>query len=315
MTAREPGTHSPAGHGTGGRGPAGAGRSAGRTPVAAHLELRSPVLPVSDAQAARHRRTWLVAGIGEAGQARIAAARVLVIGAGGLGSPVLLYLAAAGVGTLGVCDSDLVEISNLQRQLIHGEADVGTPKPASAAAHLAGLNHAVRVEQYPHATRPLLDEHGADWDIVMDCTDSFTAKYLVADWAAGSGVPLIWGTVVGSAFQLSVFWSRPSDGLPATRLRDLHPREPAPGTTPTSARSGVLGPVVGQVGTAMATEALKLITGVGEPLVGQVLVGDAARNRYETLRFASVGPPEQDREPRAGQHRTTSRGGRTWVSG
>ncbi|WP_316671151.1 HesA/MoeB/ThiF family protein [uncultured Propionibacterium sp.] len=254
--------------------------------MSVRIGLHNPVEPVDDAAAARHRRTWLVAGIGEEGQARLNAARVLVIGAGGLGSPVLLYLAAAGVGTLGVCDSDVVELSNLQRQLLHGEADVGAPKPASAAARLGGLNSAVRVEQYPHATRGFLDEHGAEWDLVMDCTDSFTAKYLVADWAAEADVPLVWGTAVAMSFQLAVFWSAPPSGLPATSLRTLHPVAPGPGTTPTSTRVGVLGPVVGQAGTAMATEAVKLITGVGEPLIGRVLVGDAAKNRYRTLRFA-----------------------------
>ena len=272
------GDRAPAGN-EGARAPAGS-----RTGV--RVPLRNRVGPLDDATAARHRRTRLVTGIGERGQARLAAARVLVIGAGGLGSPVLLYLAAAGVGTLGVCDSDVVELSNLQRQLLHGEAYVGTPKPASAAAHLGGLNSAVRVEQYPHATRGFLDKHGAEWDVVMDCTDSFTAKYLVADWAAEAGAPLVWGTVVGMGFQLSVFWSRPPTGLPATSLRTLHPRVPEPGSTPTSARAGVLGTVVGQAGTAMATEAVKLITGAGDPLIGRVLVGDAARNRYETLRFA-----------------------------
>ncbi|RLP07607.1 HesA/MoeB/ThiF family protein [Propionibacterium australiense] len=254
--------------------------------MSVRVPLRNPVEPLGDAALARQRRTWLVRGIGEQGQARLAAARVLVIGAGGLGSPVLAYLAAAGVGTLGVCDSDVVELSNLQRQLLHGEADVGVPKPASAAARLGGLNSAVRVEQYPHATRAFLDEHGTCWDVVVDCTDSFTAKYLVADWAADAGVPLVWGTVVGTAFQLAVFWSQPPAGLPATSLRSLHPVVPGPGTTPTSSRVGVLGPVVGQAGTAMATEIIKLITGAGSPLIGQVLVGDAAQNRYQTLRYA-----------------------------
>ncbi|MCT3003776.1 HesA/MoeB/ThiF family protein, partial [Propionibacterium freudenreichii] len=187
------------------------------------------------------------------------AARVLVVGAGGLGSPVLLYLAAAGVGTLGVCDSDVVEVTNLARQLLHGEADVGMAKPESAARRLGALDASVRVEQFGNVTRDFLDAHGTEWDLVIDCTDNFAAKYLVADWCADSGVPLVWGTVVSMGFQVSVFWSRPPAGVPATTLRMVYPHVPPPGTTPASPQVGVLGSVVGQAGTAMATEATKLI--------------------------------------------------------
>ena len=253
------------------------------------IPLSTPVEDVDadDPRLARHRRNWLVAGIGPAGQARMRAARVLVVGAGGLGSPVLLYLAAAGVGTLGVCDSDVVEVTNLARQLLHGEADVGMAKPESAARRLGALDASVRVEQFGNVTRDFLDAHGAEWDLVIDCTDNFAAKYLVADWCADSGVPLVWGTVVSMGFQVSVFWSRPPAGVPATTLRMVYPHVPPPGTTPASPQVGVLGSVVGQAGTAMATEATKLITGVGEPLIGRALVADAARNRYSVLTFAA----------------------------
>ena len=237
----------------------------------------------------RFRRNWLVSGIGESGQARLAAARVLVVGAGGLGSPVLLYLTAAGIGTIGICDSDVVEVSNLQRQLLHGEGDVGDPKPDSAVRHLNGLNSSVRFERYGHVTREWLDEHGREWDMIVECTDSFDSKYLVADYCADSGVPLVWGTVVSMAFQVSVFWSAAPAPVPSLTLRSLHPVKPAPGTTPASPKVGVLGPVVGQAGTAMATEAIKLLVGFGEPLIGRVLMTDAATQRADVLTFAPWG--------------------------
>ena len=173
--------------------------------VALPLHVAPVPYEAGDPALERFRRNWLVSGIGEAGQARLAAARVLVVGAGGLGSPVLLYLTAAGVGTIGICDSDVVEVSNLQRQLLHGEGDVGVPKPDSAVRHLRALNSGVRFERFGHVTREWLDEHGRDWDLIVECTDSFDSKYLVADYCADSGVPLVWGTVVSMAFQVSVF--------------------------------------------------------------------------------------------------------------
>lgn len=244
-----------------------------------------PLVP-EDPDWERYRRNWLVAGIGEEGQARIRAARVLVVGAGGLGSPVLLYLAAAGIGTLGIADPDVVEISNLQRQLLHAEGDVGVPKPDSAAAHLGALNSGIRIESFGAVTREWLDAHGREWDLVLDCTDTFAAKYLVADWCAGAGIPLVWGTVIAMHYQVSVFWSKAPSPAPSTSLRTLHPRPPEPGATPASTQVGVLGPVVGQAGTAMATEALKLIVGFGEPLLGRVLVGNALAQRTDVLVFA-----------------------------
>ena len=264
--------------------------------AAVDVRNRCVAIPLHDAPASlrglaaqRYRRNWLVADVGEAGQARIAAARVLVVGAGGLGSPVLLYLTAAGVGTIGVCDSDRVEVSNLQRQLLHSEEDVGRAKPESAVRRLSALNSDVRFEQHPHVTREWLEAHGRDWDLVVECADTFSAKYMVADWCAEAGVPLVWGTVVAMAYQVSVFWSRPPAPVPPTSLRSLHPVEPAPGTTPASPEAGVLGPVVGQAGTTMATEALKVVAGFGEPLLGRVLVVDAAKQRADVLTFAPWG--------------------------
>ena len=136
--------------------------------------LTQPVpFEAGDPALERYRRNWLVSGLGEAGQARLAASRVLVVGAGGLGSPVLLYLTAAGAGVIGICDSDVVEVSNLQRQLLHGEADVGVAKPDSAVRHLSALNSSVRFERFGHVTREWLEEHGREWDLIVECTDSF----------------------------------------------------------------------------------------------------------------------------------------------
>ncbi|WP_241157539.1 HesA/MoeB/ThiF family protein [Schaalia sp. ZJ1691] len=260
----------------------------GMRPV--RIPLRNPIASADlvEKEDERHRRNWLVRGIGPQGHARLAASRILVVGAGGLGSPVLLYLGAAGVGTLGICDFDVVERSNLSRQVIHADRSVGHNKAESAAQHLQALDPDLTVHTFGRVTSEFLDAHRDEWDLILECSDNFSTKYLVADWCAASGVPLVWGTVVDMIFQVSVFWSRPLPGIPATTLRDLHPRIPDPGTTPVSTQVGVLGPVVGQAGTIMATEAIKLITGVGRPLIGQVLYGDSRQNRYETLTFARV---------------------------
>lgn len=270
-----------------GRARAEGGRAATSSPVRIPLAATPTDLSEGDAAAERYRRTWLVDGVGLEGQARLAAARVLVVGAGGLASPVVMYLAAAGVGTLGICDSDAVEASNLQRQILHGEDAVGTNKAQSARRAVERLNSGVRTHLYGHVSRDWLEEHGGQWDLVVECTDTFAAKYMVADWCAQAGVPLVWGTVVAMSYQVSVFWSQPPPGLPATTLRMLHPRIPVPGTTPSAAQAGVLGPVVGQAGAVMATEAIKLITGAGQPLLGRVMVADAARGRFDVLPFAA----------------------------
>lgn len=261
-------------------------RAVTSSPLRIPLAAAPAALSAGEPAAERYRRTWLVDGVGLEGQSRLAAARVLVVGAGGLASPVVLYLAAAGVGTLGICDSDVVETTNLQRQIMHGEDAVGTKKVQSARRAAERLNSGVRTELYGHVSGAWLEEHGPDWDLVVECTDTFEAKYLVADWCAQAGVPLVWGTVVAMSYQVSVFWSQPPPGVPATTLRMLHPRIPLPGTTPSAGQAGVLGPVVGQAGAVMATEAIKLITGAGQPLLGRVMVGDAARGRFDVLPFA-----------------------------
>ena len=250
------------------------------------LPLGRPVEPVPAAWAARHHRTALVDGIGDAGLARLRAARVLVVGAGGLGSPVLMYLAAAGVGTLGICDADVVEQTNLQRQIIHDEASVGVLKTESAAERLRAMDSSIEVRTHGWATPELLDEVDGDYDLVMDCCDTFDAKYLLADWCAAANKPLVWGSIVAMSWQVSVFWTAPADGGPGVRLRDLHPTQPAAGTTPSSLQVGVLGPVVGQAATTMATETVKLICGLGTPLFGRVAIADTRTGRHDVVTFA-----------------------------
>lgn len=249
------------------------------------IPLLGSVAPVSAEVLARQDRTALVSGIGESGLSRLRTARVLVVGAGGLGSPVLQYLAAAGVGRVGISDADVVEESNLQRQVIHDRAAVGTAKTRSAAARVRALGQDVDVVELPRMDADELARQEGCWDLLLDCTDTFPAKYLLADWAAQTGIPEVFGTVVGMTFQVTVLWSRAGSGLDRT-LRDLHPTIPPEGSTPTSRTAGILGSVAGQAGTAMATEAIKLITGAGEPLLGRVLVVDAARGRHDVIPFA-----------------------------
>jgi len=235
-----------------------------------------PELSASDRE--RFARHMPVPELGELAQRRLRAARVCVVGAGGLGSPALLYLAAAGVGTLGVVDSDRVELVNLQRQVLHGTDCIGLPKAVSAAERLAELDPNARV--VPHLER--LDATNArdllgGYDLVVDAVDNYPTRYLISDVCADLGVPVVWGAVLVTRAQVSVFWSRPvgPDGsLPGITLRDLHPEPPDPATWVTAAGVGVLGAMCGQVGAVMANEAIKLITGAGDPLFGRVLYLD-----------------------------------------
>lgn len=241
-------------------------------PVSEPGPLVAPGPLLSDAERHRYARTIAVPEIGELGQRRLKAARVLVVGAGGLGSPALLYLAAAGVGTLGVVDDDLVTAHNLQRQVLHDEASVGTPKVESAAARLTGLDASVRVER--HAVR--MDAASAPgliagYDVVLDCTDTFAARYVINDACAAAGKPDVWAAVFRTQAQASTFW--PARGFP--QLRDLFPVEPDAAAHADVLGAGVLGSMTGQVGAIQATEAIKLITGAGRPLLGRVLLLDA----------------------------------------
>ncbi|MGI5951421.1 MAG: HesA/MoeB/ThiF family protein [Brooklawnia sp.] len=256
------------------------------TPRRLAVPLGRPVGEVDEQWAARHLRSTLVAGFGVDGLARMQAARVLVVGAGGLGSPVLLYLAAAGVGTLGICDADVVEVTNLQRQVIHDEQSIDVAKTESAARKLRPMNHRLEVRTHGWATPELLDELADDYDLMLECSDTFDTKYLMGDWCEAANKPLVWGSVVDMSWQVSVFWTNPDDGGPGTRMRDLYPNQPKPGTTPSSLEVGVLGPVAGQAGTTIATEAVKLICGMGAPLFGRVAIADTRAGRYDTVTFA-----------------------------
>jgi len=243
--------------------------------------LVEPGPPLTPEQVQRWSRHLLLPQVGELGQRRLARARVCVVGAGGLGAPVLQYLAAAGVGRLGIVDADDVELSNLQRQVLHGTADVGRPKVDSARDAMHALDPGVDVVL--HRERLTADNAHrllAGYDLVVDGTDNFPTRYAVNDACVRLGLPQVWGSVYRFDAQVAVFWGRPPAGLPAVQLRDLFPHPPAPGTVPSCAEGGVLGALCGQVGSVMATEAIKLVTGIGEPLLGRVLVLDALAARW-----------------------------------
>jgi len=241
--------------------------------------LVEPGPPLDHRQVARYARHLLVPEVGEVGQRRLANARVLVLGAGGLGSPALLYLAAAGVGTIGVVDPDVVELSNLQRQVVHGASDVGRLKVESAAATLAEINPLVHVVQHPvrlDASNAL--ELLGGYDLVVDGTDNFATRYLVNDACVLLGIPSVWGSVFRFDGQTSVFWRGHG---PCYRC--LFPEAPPAGSVPSCAEGGVLGLLCAAIGTAQGTEAVKLIMGIGTPLTGRLLVHDALRATWREL--------------------------------
>jgi adenylyltransferase/sulfurtransferase len=242
--------------------------------------------PLTPSEVRRYSRHLLMPQIGEAGQRRLRNARVCVVGAGGLGSPVLLYLAAAGVGRLGIVDDDCVDESNLQRQIIHGLADVGRPKVDSALEALRRIDPDLDVVVHPVRLSPdNADEVLAGYDLVVDGTDNFPTRYLINDACVRLGLPLVWGSVFQFDAQVSVFWGRPpaESGATPVQLRDLFPTAPPPGSVPSCAEGGVLGALCGQVGAVMATEAVKLITGSGAVLLGRVLVLDGLAARWTEI--------------------------------
>lgn len=229
----------------------------------------------------RAARSIRLTGMGDAGQQRIADARVLVVGAGGLGSPVLQYLAAAGIGTLGIADPDAVDASNLGRQVVHPASAVGESKVASAARAVAALNPAVLVNEHPNAVDagnalPLLE----GYDLVVDASDRPQTRYLLSDAAAALRMPEVWGAVLRLEGQVGVFWEGAPDGR-SVDYRDLHPRGRVDAESCESA--GVLGPVCGVIGSAMAVEVLKLVTGVGDPLLGRVQHYDGGSGSWREL--------------------------------
>lgn len=255
-----------------------------------------PIAPIgpalTDVQRERYARQILLPGFGEEGQRRLCAGRVLVVGAGGLGSPALLYLAAAGVGTIGIVDDDVVDLTNLQRQVIHSTAEVGVPKTVSAAHALHELNSDVRVIEHSCRITPdNAEEITSGYDVVLDGTDNFLTRYTVDAACSRLSIPEIWGSILRHAAQVSVFWTGPdatAHGIPepGVCLRDLFPTPPPPGSTPSCGEAGVFGLLCGQVGSIMAGEAIKLLTGIGEPLLGRVLVVDSATAEYTTVALA-----------------------------
>jgi molybdopterin/thiamine biosynthesis adenylyltransferase/rhodanese-related sulfurtransferase len=249
--------------------------------------LVAPGPPLSPEEIARYSRHLSLPSFGLEGQRRLRAASVLVIGAGGLGSPVLNYLAAAGIGSITIVDDDVVETSNLQRQIIHGTADVGRSKVESAAAALHRLDPDLTVRTIEGRLNPdnALDLFSGH-DVVLDGADNFATRYLSNDAAELTGTPLVWGTIFRFSGQVSTFV--PGHG---PMLRDLFPDIPDPDSVPNCAEGGVLGVLCGTVGSAMATEAIKLICGIGTPFIGRLLRYDALAGEYSTLRFS----PDPDR--------------------
>ena len=236
--------------------------------------------PLTNEEVARYSRHVILPEVGMEGQLKLKAARVLCIGAGGLGSPVALYLAAAGVGTLGVVDFDKVDYSNLQRQIIHGTPDVGRSKLESAKERLNALNPEVEVVTHEMAVSSQNAlELFADYDLVVDGTDNFPTRYLVNDACVLSGKPNIYGSIYRFEGQASVFAT--ADG-PCYRC--MFPEPPPPGLVPSCAEGGVLGILPGVVGTIQATEAVKVILGAGEPLIGRFLLFDALKMRFRELK-------------------------------
>ena len=226
--------------------------------------------PLTRAELERYRRNALVPQVGVTGQQRVRAARVLLVGAGGLGSPAALYLAAAGTGTLGVVDDDVVDVSNLQRQVVHTTAAVGAPKADSAAAAVRALNPDVEVvihrERLTAANALGLLE---GWDVVVDGSDNFPTRYLVNDACVLLGLPLVHGAVLGLNGQVGVF-----DAARGPCYRCLHPAPPPPGSVPSCAQAGVLGVLPGVIGSMQAAEALKLVIGGARPLIGRLVLLD-----------------------------------------
>ncbi|WP_300548647.1 HesA/MoeB/ThiF family protein [Roseovarius sp.] len=240
----------------------------------------------SEAELDRYARHIVLREIGGPGQKALKEARVLVIGAGGLGSPVLLYLAAAGVGVIGVIDDDEVDNSNLQRQVIHRDEDIGLPKVQSAAAAMHAQNPHVTVHPYQRRLTPeIAQELFADYDLILDGTDNFATRYLSNRIAAELSIPLISGALSQWEGQLSVF--DPARGAPCYQC--IFPEAPAPGLAPSCSEAGVLGPLPGVVGAMMAGEAIKIITGAGQALRGEMLIYDAL---YGESRKIGLSPRE-----------------------
>jgi molybdopterin/thiamine biosynthesis adenylyltransferase/rhodanese-related sulfurtransferase len=259
------------------------------SPVSANSVSANPVpLPplvepadgLSVDEVKRYSRHLIIPDVGMTGQKRLKNAKVLVVGAGGLGSPALLYLAAAGVGTLGIVDFDVVDESNLQRQIIHGVSDIGKPKAESARDSIQEINPYVEV--ILHEER--LDSDNAldvfrPYDLIVDGTDNFATRYLVNDACVLLNKPYVWGSIYRFDGQASVFWSEYG---PCYRC--LYPEPPPPGMVPSCAEGGVLGVLCASIGSIQVTEAIKVITGIGDPLVGRLMIYDALEMSYRSVK-------------------------------
>src|SRR5262245_35358976 len=245
--------------------------------------LKSDTQPdLSKDEIARYSRHLIMPEVGMEGQRKLKAASILLIGTGGLGSPLGLYLAAAGVGRLGLVDFDVVDHSNLQRQIIHGTKDVGRPKIQSAKDRLSDINPHIQIDTYETALRAenALDIV-KDYDVIIDGTDNFQTRYLANDASALLGKPNVYGSIFRFDGQASVFY--PKGGGPCYRC--LYPEPPPPGMVPSCAEGGVLGILPGIIGVIQATEAIKLILGEGEPLVGRLLLFDALKMKFRELKL------------------------------
>ncbi len=249
----------------------------------------APAAELTIDEVRRYSRHLIIPDVGMTGQKRLKNARVLVIGAGGLGSPALMYLAAAGVGTLGIVEFDTVDESNLQRQIIHGQSDIGRPKADSARDSVKEINPLVNV--IVHNER--LDNDNVyeifdGYDLIVDGTDNFATRYLVNDAAYFKKIPYVWGSIYRFDGQASVFWPTAllEDGTSAQApcYRCLYPEPPPPGMVPSCAEGGVLGVLCASIGSIQVNEAIKLLTGIGEPLVGKLMIYDALEMEYRKLK-------------------------------
>jgi adenylyltransferase/sulfurtransferase len=245
-----------------------------------YLSISTEGVELSKEEIARYSRHLILPEVGLEGQKKLKAARVLMIGAGGLGSPLGMYLAAAGVGRLGIVDFDVVDESNLQRQLLHGTEDVGKPKIESAERRIKSINPNVRVDTYPVAlSSDNALELFRDYDVIADGTDNFPTRYLVNDACVLSGKPNVYASIFRWEGQVSVF------GMPGgPDYRCLYPEPPPPGMVPSCAEGGVFGVLPGIVGCLQATEVIKLITGVGQPLIGRLLLFDAMSMTFRVVK-------------------------------
>ena len=245
--------------------------------------LVEPATELTIDEVRRYSRHLIIPDVGMTGQKRMKNAKVLVIGAGGLGSPALLYLAAAGVGTLGIAEFDTVDESNLQRQVIHGVSDIDKPKGQSAKESIAEINPYVEVVLHPER----LDNDNVlqvfeGYDLIVDGTDNFATRYMVNDAAYFLKIPYVWGSIYRFDGQASVFAPMLGDDLPCYRC--LYPEPPPPGMVPSCAEGGVLGVLCASIGSIQVNEAIKLITGIGDPIAGKLMIYDALEMEYRKLK-------------------------------